>query len=242
MLSLIKKEINAFFSSLIGYLVVVVFLTLCGLFLWVFPGDYNILDSNYAGLDNLFILAPWVFMFLIPAVTMRILADEVKTGTFELLLTKPLSDFQIVFAKYISAIVIVVFAIVPTIVYYYSIYQLGQQLGNIDQGGTLGSYFGLILLAASYCAIGIFCSSVTENQIVSFIFSLILCFIFFLGFDSIASLGSYNFANIMEQFGINMHYRAMSRGVIDSRDLIYFLGLIGFFLKATQLVLKSRKW
>ncbi len=242
MLSLIKKEINAFFSSLIGYLVVIVFLTLCGLFLWVFPGDYNILDTGYAGLENLFILAPWVFMFLIPAVTMRILADEVKTGTFELLLTKPLSDFQIIFAKYLASIVIVIFALVPTLVYYYSTYQLGQQLGNIDQGGTMGSYFGLVLLASSYCAIGIFCSSMTENQIVSFIFSLILCFIFFLGFDSIGSLGSYNFANVIEQFGINMHYRAMSRGVIDSRDLIYFIGLIGFFLKATQLVLKSRKW
>jgi ABC-2 type transport system permease protein len=242
MFSLIKKEINAFFSSLIGYLVVVVFLTLCGLFLWVFPGDYNILDMGYAGLDNLFILAPWVFMFLIPAVTMRILSDEVKTGTFELLLTKPLSDFQIVFAKYISAVVIVCFALLPTLVYYYSTYQLGQQAGNIDQGGTLGSYFGLILLASSYSAIGIFCSSLTENQIVSFIFSLVLCFVFYLGFDSASALGSYAFANIVEQIGINAHYQSMSRGVVDSRDLVYFLGLIAIFLSATQLVLKSRKW
>ncbi len=242
MFRLLRKEIQVFFSSLIAYLVIFVFLVLNTLFLWVFPGEYNILDNGFSSLENFFILAPWVFLFLIPAVTMRSFSEELKNGTFELLATKPLTDTQIVLAKFLSTIFIVILATIPSLVYFYTIYQLGQEVGNIDIGGTIGSYIGLLFLTAGYSALGILCSSLTSNQIVSFIVSVFLCFLFFIGFDSIAGLFDAKTGFFVEQFGINAHYVSLSRGLIDVKDVVYFLALNTIVLSTCILKLQSRKW
>ena len=177
MLALLKKEISGFLGSLIGYIVICVFLVTIGLMLWVFPFNSNIINSGYAGIDPLFVLAPWVFMFLIPAVTMRSFAEEKKTGTIELLLTRPLSDLEIVLAKYFACIALVILALLPTLVYYISVSKLGNPPGNIDNGRTWGSYLGLLFLAGGFASIGVFASAISNNQVVSFIFAVILCFI-----------------------------------------------------------------
>lgn len=243
MKSLLVKEINGFFSTTIGYLVIIVFLALNGVFLWLLPGTFNLLDSTYANIDGLFLLSPWMFLFLIPAITMKMFADEKKTGTIELLLTRPYTDFQIVFAKYLAAFVLVFIAILPTLVYFYGIYQLGNPVGNIDTGATIGSYIGLLFLGGSYAAIGLFASSITDNQVVSFIIGALLCFLIYIGFDQIADLGNFSGnALLILNLGINEHYVSMSRGVIDLRDVGYFISLILIFLLATRLVLQSRKW
>jgi ABC-2 type transport system permease protein len=194
MYSLFKKEIKTFFGSLIGYLAILVFLLVTGLFLWVFPGAYNIPDNGYATLEGLFSLAPWLYLFLVPAITMRFFADEKRTGTLEILLTRPLSDFQLIFAKFLAGMVLVTFSLLPTLLYFLSVYLLGNPVGSIDTGATWGSFFGLFFLAAIYVAIGIFASSLTDNQIVSFILAMVLSFIFYLGFDFIASSGIPYFA------------------------------------------------
>jgi ABC-2 type transport system permease protein len=244
MFSLLKKEIGSFLSSLIGYIVICVFLLCVGLFMWVFPDtDFNILDNGYANIDSLFIIAPWVFMFLIPAVTMRSFSEEKKTGTIELLLTRPLSDLQIILAKYFAGLVLVVIALIPTLIYYISVYRLGAPVGNIDNGGMWGSYIGLLFLAAGFVSIGIFASSVSDNQIVAFILSMFLCFIFFAGFQSLSSLALFGKVDsIILNMGINAHYTSMSRGVLDTRDIIYFISLICVFILSTKTVLESRKW
>ena len=175
MYALFKKEISNFLSSLIGIMVIVVFLLITGLFLWVFQSDFNVLNYGYANLDSLFILAPWVFLFLVPAVTMRSFAEENRTGTIEMLATKPLSDWQIIWAKFLAGVALVLLALIPTFVYYYSVYQLGLPKGNLDIGGIWGSYIGLFLLSSSFVSIGIFCSSLTNNQILAFIISVFLC-------------------------------------------------------------------
>lgn len=243
MLALVKKEIRSFLSSLIGYVVIAVFLLLVGLFMWVFPGEFNVLTSGYASLMPLFTLAPWVFMFLIPAVTMRLFAEEKRTGTIELLFTRPLTDFQIILAKYGAGLLLVLFALLPTLVYLISIYYLGMPVGNLDTGGTWGSYIGLFFLGAGYVSIGIFASSISNNQIVAFLVAVVLCFFMYQGFEAIAS---FNLMGTFDQFfialGINDHYTSMSRGLIDTRDIIYFLALIAFFTVMTKLVLASRKW
>ncbi len=243
MFSLLKKEIRSFLSSLIGYLVILVFLLILNLFLWVFPGDFNILDAGYSSIDQLFVIAPWVFMFLIPAVTMRLFADEKKSGTIELLLTRPLSDLQIILSKYFAGLLLVVFSLLPTLVYYYSISHLGNPQGNIDTGGMWGSYFGLLFLAGAFVSIGVFASSISENQIISFIVAVFFCFIFHTGFDSLSSLDALQSiqGNII-YLGIDAHYISMSRGVIDTRDVLYFLSLISFFILLTKTSLESRKW
>ncbi len=243
MRALMWKEIKSFLNSITGYLVIVVYLLINSVFLWLFPGSFNILDGGYASIENLFLISPWVFMFLIPAITMRMFADEKKGGTLELLLTKPLTDLQIIFSKFTAGLILVIFSVLPTLLYYYSIYQLGNPVGNIDSGGALGSYIGLIFLGASYVSIGVFASSLTDNQIVAFLIALFLCYFFYSGFDQIAelnALGSFNL--LILSLGINEHYTSMSRGVIDSRDLIYFIGLILIFSYATRLVIQSRKW
>jgi ABC-2 type transport system permease protein len=243
MFALFKKEINSFLSSLTGYIVIAIFLLLTGLFLWVFPSEFNIVDGGYASLDSLFILAPWVFMFLIPAVTMRTFSEEFKNGTIELLLTKPISDFQLIFAKYLAGLVLVIVALLPTLIYYGSVYYLGATPGNLDQGGTWGSYLGLLFLAGSFVSIGIFASSISSNQVVAFLVAVFFTFIFYIGFELLGSfelLGTLDSAII--NLGINEHYLSLSRGVVDSRDVLYFLGLAAFFLFATRLVIKSRKW
>jgi ABC-2 type transport system permease protein len=243
MFTLFKREVNYFFSSLIGYIVISVFLIMMGLLLWVFSGQFNILDTGYANIDSLFILAPWVFLFLIPAITMRVFAEEKRTGTIELLLTRPLSDFTIVFAKFLASLFIVFLAMLPTIIYFITIYLLAVPQGNIDVAGITGSFIGLFFLAAVYVSIGIFASSLTENQIIAFIIALLISFFFFTGFDSLALLNFLSpTAPLIQSLGISAHYTSISRGVIDSRDIIYFLSVIALFLFFTRLKLQSRKW
>lgn len=237
------KEIRSFFNSITGYLVIVIYLLINSFLLWLFPGAFNILEGSYASIDSLFIISPWVFLFLIPAITMRMFADEKRGGTMELLLTRPLTDMSIVWAKFAAGFVLVLFSILPTFVYFYTVYQLGNPVGNMDTGGTLGSYIGLLFLGGSYVSIGVFASSLTENQIVSFIISLFLSLLMYIGFEELAALDLLGNADLfVMSLGINEHYNSMSRGVIDSRDVIYFLSLIIIFALATKLVIQSRKW
>ncbi len=243
MLILFKKEVSSFLNSLIGYIVITVFLLVNGLFLWVFPLDSNILNFGHANIDGLFTIAPFVFLFLIPAITMRMFAEEKKSGTIEQLLTQPLTDLQIIMAKYFGGLILVVFSLLPTLIYFFSVYQLGLPPGNIDQGGLWGSYIGLLFLGASFVAIGLFASSVTDNQIISFIIAVVLCGFAYLGFEFIWSLdlfGKYDL--FIKSLGISAHYASMSRGVIDTRDVIYFLSVIVLFIMLAKISLASRKW
>ncbi len=243
MWALFYKEITSFFGSLIGYLVVIVFLAAMSLFLWVFPGSFNIPEAGFAQLDPLFSLAPFVFMFLIPAITMRTFSDEFRLGTIELLATKPITDMQIVWAKYLAGIMLVIISLIPTLVYYYSVYQLGMEIGNLDKGGTWGSYIGLLFLASSFVSMGIYASSLTDNTIVAFVLGMLFCFIFYLGFDLIAMSGYFPTIDYyFYQLGINEHYLSMSRGVIDSRDVVYFFSINLIFIYLTYMKLVSRKW
>jgi ABC-2 type transport system permease protein len=243
MLALFKKEVRIFLSSLIGYVVIAVFLLITGLFMWIFPGDMNVLDMGFANLDTLFVISPWVFMFLIPAITMRSFAEEKRAGTMELLLTKPITDLQIILAKYFAGLALVFIAILPTLVYYFVISGLGNPPGNIDSGGTWGSYIGLMLLASGYVAIGIFASSITTNQIVSFLLAAIMCFFVFTGFQALGSFELFGeFDRFIIRLGMQEHYSALSLGLIDSRDVVYFLALVIIFTLLTRIVLQSRKW
>lgn len=243
MIALYKKEIRSFLSSLIGYVVIAVFLLITGLFMWIFPGDSNVLDMGFSSMETLFYISPWVFMFLIPAITMRFFAEEKRNGTIELLFTKPISDLEIILSKYFAGLTLVIISLLPTLLYYATIYQLGSPVGNIDSGGTWGSYIGLVFLASAYVSIGIFASSISNNQIVSFLLAAFLCFIFFTGFQAIGDfklLGPLD--NFIISLGINDHYLSLSKGLIDSRDVIYFLAFIAIFILFTQVVLQSRKW
>jgi len=243
MFALLRKEINAFLHSIIGYVVLVVFLVVNGLFLWVFPLDFNIFEFGYANLDGLFMLAPFVFLFLIPAITMRSFADERSYGTIEILFTKPLTDWQIILAKYFAAVLLVLFALIPTLVYYFTVYQLGIPKGNLDSGAIWGSYIGLFFLGASFAAIGIFASSLTDNQIVAFIAGAGFSAFMYLGFEFIYSLSFFGKMDLfIKSMGINTHYASLSRGVIDTRDVLYFLSLIAVFLMLTHFVIGKRKW
>ena len=243
MLTLLSKEISSFLNSLIGYIVVIVFLLFTGLFMWIIPFGTNILDGGFATLGPLFDLAPMVFLFLIPAITMRSFADEKRGGTIELLLTRPLTDLQIILAKYFAGLVLVIFSLLPTLIYYYSVHRLGNPLGNIDTGGMWGSYIGLLFLGGAYVAIGIFASAITDNQIVSFIVAIVLCAITCYGFDVLGSLPFLKSVDsLVISLGISDHYESMSRGVLDTRDMLYFISLIGIFILATKTVLESRKW
>lgn len=243
MLTLYKKEISLFLSSLIGYIVIIVFLLINSLFLWVFPVDSNILSQGYATIEGLFIQAPFVFLFLIPAITMRSFSEEKRSGTLELLLTKPLTDIQIILSKFFSGITLVLFSLLPTLIYVIFVYIYGYPVGNIDMGGTWGSYIGLLFLASAFVAIGIFVSSVTDNQIVSFIVSVFLCGFIFLGFEFLYTLNLFGPIDLfIKSLGMQAHYVSMSRGVIDSRDVMYFLSLIILFVLMTKTSLESRKW
>ncbi len=230
-----KKEISAYLSSLVAYITIGVFLLVMGLFLWVFP-ESSILEYGYAGLDNLFATAPYLFMFLIPAITMRSLAEERREGTFELLLTRPLTHLQIVIGKYLACLLLVLFALLPTLIYYFSVYQLGAPQGNIDTGAVIGSYIGLFLLGGVFVAIGLFASSISKNQIIAFTIAVFLCYFFYSGFDSLGGLLSLQNTEI-QNFGINEHYQSVSRGVLDTRDLFYFIILTAIFIGLTLLVL-----
>lgn len=237
MLAILKKEINSFFSTPVGYLVIAVFLIANGLFLWVFNGDFNILNAGFADLNSFFFLAPWIFIFLIPAITMRTFSDEYNSGTIEILKTKPISDWQIIFGKYLASFILIILALIPTLMYVYSVYKLGNPEGNFDVGSMLGSYIGLLLLAATYTAIGLFSSTFSNNQIVAFIISVCLSFFLFYGFEAASSLFG-NSAYSIQQFGINEHYKSISRGVIDTRDVVYFFSIMSAFLLFTKLRLE----
>lgn len=240
MKSIVLRDIKSFFGSPIGYLVIAVFLIGNGLFLWVFEGEYNILNSGFADLSPFFSLAPWILIFLIPAVTMRSFSDEKKQGTLELLLTKPLSIWQIVNGKFLSSMLLIFMAIVPTFIYVWIISGLGSPEGNIDMGSTMGSYFGLLFLVSGYSSIGIFTSTLSENQIVAFIMSVFLCFFFYFGFESMATIVP-SFQGLISSIGMQNHFKSMSRGVIDTRDVVYFLSITVLFLSFTVYNLKSIK-
>ncbi len=235
-----KKELRQFFSSLTGYIAIIVFLLMNGLLLFVFPAT-NIFDFGYATLSNFFELAPWILLLLIPAITMRILSEEFRTGTFEVLQTKPLSKWQVVCGKYFASLIVVIIALLPTIVYYFSIQELSAQNG-IDTGATIGSYIGLLFLAAVFVAIGICCSSFTNNAVVAFIAAAFFCFIIYSGFNAISAIPTFAAGAdyYIEMLGIDFHYRSISRGVIDLRDVIYFLSIIFFFLTFTNRNLAKR--
>jgi ABC-2 type transport system permease protein len=235
MYSLFVKEIKSFFNSLTGYVVIIVFLLINSLFMWVFDGSMNLPDGGYATLDSLFTLAPWVFLMLIPAITMRSFAEEKHSGTLELLLTRPLSLMQIIGAKYLAAVVLIILAILPTLIYYLSVIMLGNPPGNIDHGGTWGSYIGLLMLACAYAAIGIFCSSLTDNLVIAFLLAAVFCLFACYGFEQTGNLIAMGKAGkIILSLGIIDHYNSMSRGVIDSRDVIYFAALIAIFMLMTE--------
>jgi ABC-2 type transport system permease protein len=239
MKSILLREIKSFFGSPIGYLVIAIFLLLNGLFLWVFEGDFNILNSGFADLSAFFTLSPWILIFLIPAVTMRSFSDEKKQGTIELLFTKPLSIWEIVNGKFLGAFLLIVIALIPTLIYVAVISNLGAPQGNIDMGSTMGSYFGLLFLIAGYTAIGIFTSTLSDNQIVAFILSVFLCFVFYFGFEGISGFAGGNFVAAL---GMDYHFKSMSRGVLDTRDIIYFVSIAILFLSLTVYKLKSLKW
>ncbi|MDI5896344.1 MULTISPECIES: gliding motility-associated ABC transporter permease subunit GldF [Flavobacterium] len=240
MKSIVLREIKSFFGSPIGYLVIAIFLIINGLFLWVFEGEYNILNTGFADLSPFFTLAPWILIFLIPAVTMRSFSDEKKQGTLELLLTKPLSIWQIVNGKFLGALLLIVMAIIPTFIYVAVISSLGIPEGNLDMGSTIGSYFGLLFLIAAYSAIGIFTSTLSDNQIVAFIVAVFLCFFFYFGFEGLASVVP-NVSSIIASLGMQDHFKSMSRGVLDTRDILYFTSITVVFLSFTVYNLKSFK-
>jgi ABC-2 type transport system permease protein len=242
MLQVLSKEFNGFLNSLIAYIVIGVFLTAMGLLMWVFP-DTAVLDYGYADMDTLFLMGPYVFIFLVPAITMRTFAEEKKAGTIELLLTKPVTDWDIILGKFFANFLLVIFALAPTLLYYYTVYVLGNPPGNIDTPGVIGSYIGIAFLAAVFCAIGIFASSTTRNQIVAFILAAFLCFLAFLGFDSISSLQLWSGeALFIKQLGILYHYDTMRKGLLDSRDVVYFLSIVFLMLSLTKVILGSRQW
>jgi len=243
MYTLYKKEISSFLNSLIGYIVIVVFLLINSLFLWVFPTEFNIPDFGYASLESLFLMAPFVFLFLIPAITMRMFAEEKKAGTIEILLTQPLSDLQIILAKYFAGLSLVIISLVPTLVFFFTVYLFGFPMGNMDIGGTWGSYIGLVFLSSAFVSIGLFASSITDNQIVAFILAIVITAFSYLGFEIIYSLDLFGSVDLfIKSLGINSHYSSMSRGVIDSRDIIYFISFVAVFIMLTKLSLESRKW
>jgi len=242
MYAVFKRELMGLLNSLMAYITIGVFLLASGLLLWFFP-DTSILEYGYAELTGFFSLAPFLFMFLIPAITMRSFAEERREGTYVLLAIRPVTDWQIILAKYLACLVLVLFALIPTSIYYYTIYQLGLPQGNIDGGAVTGSYIGLLLLGSAFVAVGIFTSSLSKNQVVAFALSVFICFIAYSGFDAISQLFvlSY-FETVFLSLSVNEHYQSISRGVLDTRDLIYFITFAALFLVATKAVTGGRKW
>ncbi len=242
MVKIFIKEINSFLSSFTAYIVIAIFLTGMGLLMWVFP-ETSVLNYGFADMETLFSFGPYIFMFLIPAITMRMFAEENKSGTIELLLTRPLTDYQIITGKFLAGLLLVVFSLLPTAIYYYTIYNLGNPVGNIDTAGVIGSYIGLVLLGAVFTSIGVFASSLSENQVISFIIAIFLCFLLYYGFQSIASINIWSdYAALIEQLGIMYHYNFLSKGLIDIRNVVYFLSVIIFMIVLTKFRLSSRKW
>ena len=243
MFAIFKREISEFFSSLTGYMVIIVFLLINSLFMWIIPSEFNVIESGYASLDSLFLLSPWVFLFLVPAVTMKSIAEEKRIGTIELIYSKPITERQIVWGKFLASVALVLLSLLPCLLYYLSVYLLGETPGNIDKGGTFGALIGLFFLASIYASAGIFASSLTDNQAVSFILAVFICFFLYMGFDYMAYMPGLNkIDEFVINLGINEHYTSMSRGVIDIKDMVYFISTVLIFNEASRLVLLSRKW
>lgn len=242
MYAVFKRELFSLLNSQMAYITIGVFLLAAGLLLWFFP-ETSILEYGYAELTGFFSLAPFLFMFLIPAITMRSFAEERREGTFVLLATRPLTDWQIILGKYLACLVLVLFALLPTLIYYYSVYQLGFPVGNIDTGAVIGSYIGLLLLGSAFAAVGIFASSVTRNQVIAFAVTVFICFIVYIGFDSMSQVFALQYLEgLLLSLSVNAHYQAISRGVLDSRDLVYFITFVLFFLGGAKLSIGGRKW
>jgi len=242
MYAVFKRELFSLLNSLMAYITIGVFLLVSGLLLWFFP-DTSMLDYGYAEMNGFFSLAPFLFMFLIPAITMRSFAEERREGTYILLASRPLTDWQIILAKYFACFVLVLFSLIPTLLYYYSIVELGLPKGNIDGGAVAGSYIGLLLLGSAFVAIGIFSSSVTKNQVIAFAVAVFISFIVYSGFDALSKIFSLNILeSVFIWLSVNQHFQSMSRGVIDTRDLVYFITFVFVFLGLTKLVLGGRKW
>lgn len=241
MLSILRKELSLFFSSFTGYVTIAIFLFIIGWFMWISPGELNVLDVGLANIDTLFFIAPWVFLILVPATTMRSFSEEKRLGTLELLLTRPITDWQLTLGKYFAAVILILLSLIPCIIYLISIYHIASPVGNVDMGAVWGSFIGLFFLASCYAAIGIFTSSITENQLVAFILTAVFCFVLFIGFDGLSSLPFIKSIDKQVQLiGINEHYKSISRGVIDSRDVAYFISVVFVFLSATVVKLKAR--
>ena len=229
MLAIFRKEINQFFSSPIAYIIMAVFLTATGLILWIFP-DTNLLENGYADMGTFFNLTPYVMLFLVPAVTMRSIADEVRSGTLEWLLTKPVSRWGVVSGKFLASWLLVILTLLPTLLYYVTLYQLGSPVGNIDSAGVFGSYIGLALLAGVFVAIGLWASALNDNQVVAFVLGVFFCFLLYVGLSALAGLSIFeSISYYLSLFALDEQYRALSRGVIDSRNVIYLLSLLVFF-------------
>lgn len=235
MLSIYKKEIRTFFSSLTGYIVIGVFLTILGLFMWVFP-DTSLMEYDYATMDQLFSIAPLIFLFLIPAITMKSFAEEKQRGTLEFLYTKPLEGWEIIWGKFLANFTLVAIALLPTLLYYFSVYQLGSPKGNLDTGAIIGSYIGLFFLAAAFVAMGMFASAISDNQIVAFILGTLICFMVHWAFLYLANLEFWGpkLSNFIQSLGLNYHYASISKGALDTRDLVYFISVVLFFVWLTQ--------
>ncbi len=235
MLAILTKEIRSFFTSAIGYLIIAAYLVLTSLFLWVFKGDFNIFDYGFADLGNFFLLTPWVFLFLIPAITMKSFSEERKLGTLELLLIKPMGTLKLVFGKFLGASVLCLLAMLPTLLYVWTICSLGTTPGNFDMGVVLGSYFGVVLLVACYISLGIFASAQTDNQIVAFLTAFLLSFLLFYGFEALSTLVSDgNIQLFIKSLGAKHHFNNSARGILDTKDLLYFLSITLFFLYLTN--------
>jgi ABC-2 type transport system permease protein len=243
MWSIFFKEVNSFLSSLVGYIAMSVFLLGTGLFMWVFP-DYSVISYGFSSMDSFFSMSPYIFLFLIPAITMRSFAEEIQTGTIELLATRPLSDWQILLGKYLACLFLIFISIIPSFIYFFSVWELGMPKGNLDIGATVGSYIGLFFLGAVFASIGIFASSLTKNQIVAFIMGLFFCAFAYDAFTSLSRLPIFfgGADSVVENMGINFHYASISKGMVDTRDLMYFMSIIALFLFATKTALEKRKW
>lgn len=243
MKALYLKELRSFLSSIIGYIFIAIFLILNSLFLWVFSYETNILDGGTADLQAFFGISPIILIILIPAITMRSFAEERRTGTIELLFTKPISDLSIIITKYLAGVTLVLISILPTLIYYFTIYQLGDPVGIVDDGATITSYIGLFLVGASLVAVGIFTSSITDSQIVAFVLSLFLSWFLFMGLDLLAVYSQFGGLDLVfRNLGIMEHYESIQKGVLDTRDIFYFISFAVVFILSTKLVLQARKW
>ena len=242
MIALFRKEISVFFSTLIGYLIIGIFQLINSILLWSDFSDMNILSYGYADIDIFFTSAPLFFLLFIPAISMRVFTEEYSSGTIEILITKSINSLQIVIAKFLAVFVLVIFAILPTLIYVASIYYLGENIGNLDLAGIMGSYLGLIFLCALFSAISIYASSLASNQIISFAFAILLCTLFYFGFDVLSELSFFqNFDLFIQQLGISFHYEMMSKGLVKLSDIIYFVSVTTLFIKLTELVITERK-